>query len=62
MMRYQMRQHPHLLARWEAHVAGWLAAAAAVPRVVVVRYEDLDARFAETMRGFAGCWVGPRRP
>jgi hypothetical protein len=54
MMRYQMRQYPHLMARWAAHVEGWLAAAGAVPRVVVVRYEDLDARYGETMRGFAG--------
>jgi hypothetical protein len=54
MMRYQMRQYPNLMARWAAHVEGWLAAAEAVPRVVVVRYEDLDARYEETMRGFAG--------
>ncbi len=54
MMRYQMRQYPHLMARWAAHVEGWLAAAQAVPGVAVVRYEDLDARYEETMRGLAG--------
>jgi hypothetical protein len=53
MMRYQMRQYPHLMARWAAHVEGWLAAAEVVPGVVVVRYEDLDAHYDETMRGFA---------
>jgi hypothetical protein len=54
MMRYQMRQYPHLMARWAAHIEGWLAAAQAVPRVVVVRFEDLDASYEQTMRGFAG--------
>jgi hypothetical protein len=53
MMRYQVRQHPTLLHRWAAHVDGWRAAAAAVPGIVIVRYEDLDARFEETVRGFA---------
>jgi hypothetical protein len=53
MMRYQMRQYPHLMQRWAAHAEGWLAAAAALPRVVVARYEDLDARYDETMNGFA---------
>ncbi|HEX5269507.1 MAG TPA: sulfotransferase domain-containing protein [Gemmataceae bacterium] len=54
MMRYQMRQQPNLMRRWAAHVESWLAAARALPRVVVVRYEDLDQRYGETMRGFAG--------
>lgn len=53
MMRYQTRQHPSLLARWAAHVEGWQAAAQAVPRVVLVRYEHLDGRYEETMGGFA---------
>jgi hypothetical protein len=54
MMRYQLRQHPNLMLRWATHVEGWLEAAVAEPRVVVVRYEDLDARFAEVVPSFAG--------
>lgn len=53
MMRYQLRQHANLMQRWAAHVEGWLEAAAAVPRVLVVRYEDLDAHFEEVAAGFA---------
>lgn len=53
MLRYQIRQQPSMLHRWEAHVESWLAAARAQPRVVVVRYEDLDTRYEETVRGFA---------
>ncbi len=53
MMRFQIRQYPDLMRRWAAHVEGWRAAAAALPRVLVTRYEDLDARYEETMRGFA---------
>jgi len=55
MMRYQLRQHPNLLLRWAAHVEGWLEAAATQPRVLVVRYEDLDAHFEEVVQGFA--WI-----
>lgn len=54
MMRYQLRQHPNLMLRWAAHVEGWLDAATAHPRVLAVRYEDLDARFEEVVQGFAG--------
>jgi hypothetical protein len=53
MMRYQLRQHPNLMCRWAAHVESWLAAAEMVRRVVVVRYEDLDAHFEEVVHGFA---------
>lgn len=53
MMRYQLQQHANLMQRWAAHVEGWLAAAAALPRVLVVRYEDLDTHFAEVVSGFA---------
>jgi hypothetical protein len=58
MMRYQLRQHPNLMLRWAAHVEGWLEAAAAVRRVILVRYEDLDTHFEEMVHGFArvvGC-------
>jgi hypothetical protein len=53
MMRYQLRQHANLMLRWAAHVEGWLEEAAAQPRVLVVRYEDLDAHFEEVVQGFA---------
>ncbi|HTU17698.1 MAG TPA: sulfotransferase domain-containing protein [Gemmataceae bacterium] len=61
MMRYQLCQHANLMQRWAAHVEGWLEAAAAVPRVLVVRYEDLDAHFAEVVPGFAGVLGHPPR-
>jgi hypothetical protein len=57
MMRYQLRQLPNLMLRWAVHVEGWLEAAAAEPRVLVVRYEDLDANFAEVVQGFS-CILG----
>lgn len=60
MMRYQLRQHANLMQRWAAHVEGWLEAAAAEPRVLVVRYEDLDAHFEDVVPGFA--WVLGRPP
>jgi hypothetical protein len=53
MMRYQPRQYPNLLQRWAAHVEGWLAAAEGNPRLAVVRYEDLNSRYEETMQGLA---------
>ncbi len=59
MLRYQMRQHANLMQRWGAHVEGWLSAAEAVPGIVSVRYEDLDSRYEETMRGLAGALGRP---
>jgi hypothetical protein len=53
ILRYQMLQRPTMLRRWAAHVEGWLDAAAKLNRVVIVRYEDLDANYEATMRGFA---------
>lgn len=50
MMRYQMHQSTNMLARWASHADGWLDAAREFPRVVTVRYEDLDADFERTMR------------
>jgi hypothetical protein len=55
MMRYQLRQHANLMQRWAAHVEGWLEEAAAVRRVRVIRFEDLDSRFEEVVQGLA--WV-----
>jgi hypothetical protein len=42
-----------MMHRWAAHVDGWLAAARDIPRVVAIRYEDLSARYEETVRGLA---------
>jgi hypothetical protein len=53
MMRYQTRQYPNLLQRWAAHVQSWLAASEGNPRIAIVRYEDLNERYEETMEGFA---------
>jgi hypothetical protein len=52
MMRYQMRQYPNMLQRWASHVDGWLKASEADSRIVVVRYEDLNTRYAKTMGNF----------
>lgn len=60
MMRYQLRQHPNLMLRWSAHIDGWLEAAAVERRVLLVRYEDLDAHFEEVVRGFS--WILERSP
>lgn len=49
-LRYQRRQYPSMLRRWEGHVQGWLAAAEVQPRIAIIRYEDLNARYEETMR------------
>lgn len=61
MMRYQMRQSVNLLARWAAHVDGWLDAAGEHPGVVIVRYEDLDADYEGTMLRFQGHLGRPPR-
>jgi hypothetical protein len=53
MMRYQMRQHASLMLRWAEHVEGWLNAAHGMQRVVLVRYEDLDTQYEDTVCGFA---------
>ncbi len=53
IMRYQIGQHNTMLDRWAAHVDGWLDAAATNPRIVIVRFEDLDAHYEATMRSFA---------
>jgi hypothetical protein len=53
LLRYQKTQHPSMLARWRAHVEGWLEVAESAPGrgLIVVRYEDLDGAFADTVRG-----------
>ena len=49
MLRYQVYQEDSMVSRWTHHVEGWLAAAEAHDAIVVVRYEDLDTRFADTV-------------
>ena len=51
MLRYQKRQVPNMVARWRAHVEPWARKARETPGIEVVRYEDLDERFEETMAG-----------
>jgi hypothetical protein len=53
LLRYQMRQQSDMLRRWSAHAEGWVSAAASLSRVVIVRYEDLDANYEATMRSLA---------
>ena len=53
MMGHQLRQHRNVMQRLAAHVDGWLDAAAVLPNIVIVRYEDLDVRYEDTMRSFA---------
>jgi hypothetical protein len=48
-MRYQRHQTHNLLDRWARHVEGWTAAAATRERLVVVAYEDLNGRYAQTV-------------
>ena len=49
MLRYQKRQVPNMAVRWREHVAPWIRQAGLMPGIEVVRYEDLDTRFEETM-------------
>lgn len=54
LMRYQSRQYPSMLHRWAAHVDGWCKVAAEDERVRIVRYEDLDRDYEQTLRGLTG--------
>lgn len=59
MLRYQTRQYSSMLKRWAAHVDGWLTAAESQPGVVMVRYEDLDARYEELMQALSPLFGRP---
>jgi hypothetical protein len=52
MLRYQTQPCPTLLDRWATHVRSWHAAALGFPNIRLVRYEDLDLSFEETMKSF----------
>ncbi len=49
LLRYQMDQKPSMLARWCDHARGWTEAAARAPRILVLRYEDLDQDYTATL-------------
>ncbi len=50
MRRYQSAEVDTVAARWCAHTAGWLEARQATRgAITLVRYEDLDQRFADTV-------------
>lgn len=65
--RYQRQEVASLVDRWRLHVDGWMAAADRLGgRLTVVRYDDLDERFAATVERLAAV-LGqpvpePRRP
>lgn len=49
MVRYQQRPYSTMLDRWAAHVETWRTAAATHPRIHLIRYEDLDTHYVETL-------------
>ena len=49
LMRYQVYQYASMLNRWESHVKGWLKEGERCERLVVIRFEDLDQNFEDTM-------------
>lgn len=53
LLRYQMRQYPTMMHRWADAVEGWIAASAVSPRVVMVRYDQLESNFGDVMLDFA---------
>ncbi|HVC93684.1 MAG TPA: sulfotransferase domain-containing protein [Pirellulales bacterium] len=61
MICHQPRQYASMMHRWAAHVEGWLEVAANCPRVVIVRYEDLDSDYETTVRGFTAHLGRPPR-
>jgi hypothetical protein len=67
IVRYQRHDEADMVARWRRHTEGWSAAAAALPgRLTLVRYDDLDERFAATVARLAAALGRPagaaRRP
>lgn len=57
LMRLQYRQQASMLDRWADHVRGWLDAAARSREIHVLRYEELDQAYAETL-GRLGAALG----
>jgi predicted metal-dependent phosphoesterase TrpH len=50
LMRYQFRQYPTMLDRWANHVEHWVGAAGRANNIHIVRYEDLAARYDDTIK------------
>ena len=52
LLRYQKEQVPTLLHRWKVHVEGWadISAASGDQKIIMVRFEDLNLRFDETVK------------
>ena len=52
MLRYQKRQERNVLQRWRTHVKGWIDMAenASDVGIILVRYEELNLNFEETVR------------
>ncbi len=48
-MRYQLVSYSSYFDRWAAHVSDWLELAARNTDVIIVRYEELEARFERQM-------------
>jgi hypothetical protein len=60
IVRYQRQAAASMVERWRQHVEGWLDAAAKLPgRVTVLRYDDLDERFAVTVERLAAALGRP---
>lgn len=55
MLRYQKRQEPTVLHRWQTHVEGWVDFARSHPSesLMVLRYEDLNNNFEPTLQAIA---------
>jgi Sulfotransferase domain len=59
VMRYQFRQYGSMLDRWANHVGGWTQAPG---KIHLVRYEDLDGRYEDTVKSFGDALgMAPRR-
>lgn len=50
LMRYQFRQYDTMLDRWANHVEHWVGAASRANNIHIVRYEDLAARYDDTIQ------------
>jgi hypothetical protein len=59
VLRYQRQAAASMVERWRLHVDGWSAAAGRLPGLHVVRYDDLDERFAATVERIAAALGQP---
>lgn len=49
MMRFQYRQYPNLLKRWQGHVEGWTDAARRFAPITVVKFEEMERDYDAVM-------------